>query len=147
MTREDKTKMSAMLYRKLTKKNLLSLYFCFFFKYVTLPSSFHSSTPHMVHCQVVQAGWVPHHKACSGLDESLNYLMATVGAFRRCHLPSKRETGWLTGWYTCGTVMNHSHWGKCCKIKSLVFSNALHAHKCQSLNTTDHIHSCSFTLK
>lgn len=65
--------------------------------------------PRTVRCQVMQAGHVPHHKACSGLDESLNYLMATVGALRRCHLPSRGETGWLTGWYAHSRGTNQSH--------------------------------------
>ncbi len=91
--------MSTMLYPKVTKKrNLLSFYFISFSTMRHFPSVFHSF-PHTVRCQVMQADRVPHHKACTGLDESLNYLMATVGAFRRCHLLSQGETGWLTGWY------------------------------------------------
>ena len=66
------------------------------------------SFPRTVCWQAMQAGHVPHHKACSGLDESLNYLIATVGAFRRCHLLSQGETGWLTG-YTYSRGMNQTH--------------------------------------
>lgn len=113
---EIKSEMSTTLCPEFTKRNTLSFYlftFCsfFFFTMRHFPSVFHASFfPRSVRCQEMQAGHVPHHKACSGLDESLNYLMATVGAFRRCHLLSRGETGWLTGWraYSRGTNQSHS---------------------------------------
>ena len=95
-----------------TKRNLLSFHFSFLFFFSTMrhfPSGSHSFFHRTVSCQVIQAGDVPHHKARSGLDESLNYLMATVGAFRRCHLLSRGETGWLTGCYACSMGTGRSH--------------------------------------
>lgn len=88
--------MSTTLYPEFHKKELveLSFFFPFFFSAMRhFPSGSHSFFHRTVSCQVIQAGDVPHHKARSGLDESLNYLMATVGAFRRCHLLSRGETG------------------------------------------------------
>lgn len=72
----------------------------------------------------MQAGHVPHHKACSGLDESLNHLMATVGAFEICHLVSLGETGWLTGWQAYSRGVNQSRsWCSFNKITGGILSN------------------------
>lgn len=48
---------------------------------------------------------------CSGLDDSPNYLMATVGALRRCHLLLGKSGG-LTGSYVwgTGTKQRHTQW-------------------------------------
>lgn len=67
---------------------------------------------------------MPHHKACSGLDESLNHLMDTVGAFEICHLVSLGETGWLPGWQAYSRGVNQTHsWCSSNKITGGILFN------------------------
>lgn len=120
-----------MLYPVFPERNFLSrvpLSFVFVvFLYATLNVFSLLFFLHTLCCQVRQAGYVPHHKACSGLDESLNYLMTTVGAFRSCHLLCLEVKGCLTGWYaySMGTKQSHSQCsrnrapgGILCNVKS-----------------------------
>ena len=86
-------------------------YFIYLWGFFTM-RHFHSHSSFFLRSprwRVTQDGRVPHHEACSGLDESPNYLMATVGAFRRRHLPSLGETGRLTVRYAYSRRTKQCH--------------------------------------
>ena len=60
-------------------------------------------------------GREPHETAGPGLDETLHYLMVTVGAWRIYHLLSHREKHQISGWYKGGgnqfpCYCRHSCW-------------------------------------